>query len=522
MRPVESDGCHPSRGQPCLGRGGRPVSRLSPIRAVCCATVFLALVAAAPARGGAYRAALCNPGLGAGHADAAFARSSPRFVSRAACAAGGEGLSVKSRAATRGGRWGAWIVPAPPGTLIRRLSVSAAGAAGGGRVPELLRGPKGHWRPFATPSRDLARFRWSGAPARGFAARLRCRRLSGCPRGRPARLRVKRLALLLDDRARPRLGLAGSLFASGSRRGSQVAAASATDTGAGVRGFLLQVNGQPLAGHTLACRLADGVAIRLRPCRRRASTAFRAVTASPPFRQGPNAVRVCASDYAVSTAANRACAVRRIRVDNLCPLSRVSRGTTVRARLRRQGAGAIVAGRLLDREGRAVSGARMCVATRVRLRGVAERVAATPLTDSEGRFRTALAGGPSREVRIAHWPSAATVVERALALRVPARPRLRLRPDRPIPNGGRVRFLVRLPGPAAAHRRVRIQARTGERRWLQLRAGVTAHNGAYRAAYRFHATTGRRTYAFRAVVPKQNGYPYEAGRSRVKRAVVVG
>jgi hypothetical protein len=518
MRSAETDRCHPWRGQ----RGQRPVGRPSQILVLCGAIVFLALVGAAPARGGAYRAGLCNPGLGAGHADAAFARSSPRFLSRAACAVGGDGLSVKSRTATRGGRWGAWIVPAPPGTVIRRLSVSAAGAAGGGKVPELLRGPKGRWRPFATPSRDLARFRWSGAPTRGFAARLRCRRLSGCPRGRPARLRVKRLALLLDDRAGPRLGVAGSLFASGSRRGSQVVGASATDTGAGIRGFLLQVNGQPLAGHTLACRLADGVATRLRPCRQRASTEFRAVTASPPFRQGPNAVRVCASDYAGSTAANRACATRRIRVDNLCPLSRASRGATVRARLGRQGAGAIVTGRLLDREGRGVSGARMCVATRARLRGVAERVVATPLTDSAGRFRAALARGPNREVRIAYWASAATVIERALALRVPARPRLRLRPDRPIPNGERVRFLVRLPGPASGHRRVRIQVRAGERRWLQLRAGITAPNGAYRAAYRFHATTGRRTYAFRAVVPKQNGYPYEAGRSKVKRAVVVG
>jgi hypothetical protein len=282
------------------------------------------------------------------------------------------------------------------------------------------------------------------------------------------------------------------------------------------------VNGQPLAGHTLACRLADGVAIRLRPCRRRASATFRAVTASPPFRQGPNAVRICVSDYAVSTAANRACATRRIRVDNLCPISRVSRGATLRARIHGKGAGAIVAGRLLDSAGRAVSGARMCVATRIRLPGVAERVAATPLTASDGRFRTALARGPNREVRVAYWASPATALERELELEVPARPRLRLRPDRPVPNGHRVRFLVQLPGPASGHRRVRIQARTGRRRWLELRAGITDDGGAYRAAYRFRDTTGRRTYAFRAVVPKQSGYPYEAGRSRVKRATVVG
>jgi hypothetical protein len=319
------------------------------------------------------------------------------------------------------------------------------------------------------------------------------------------------------------LRLAGSLFAPGSRRGGQTVTSSGTDVGAGLRGFLLQVNGQPLAGHALACRLAEGVAIRLRPCRRRASTTFRAITASPPFRQGPNTVRVCASDYAASTAANRACARRWVRVDNLCPTSEVSQGAIVRARIRRKRAGAIVAGRLLDGSRIGVSGARVCVATRIRLRRVAERVAATPLTDADGRFRATLAPGPSRQVRIAYWPNASTVLERELELEVPARPRLRLRPNRPIPNGHRVRFLVRLPGPANGHRRVRIQVRTGQRRWLQLRGGITAaEDGAYRSAYRFRETTGRRSYAFRAVVPKQNGYPYEAGRSRVKRVTVVG
>ena len=520
---AEAAVCHPSRGQR-RSRRGRPLVGQPRLLFAACATAVacLALMTAPPAHGGTYRAAICNPGLGAGHADATFAHTSPRYRSRASCATGGVGLSVTSHAATRGGRWGAWMVAAPRGTAIRRLSLSAAGRAGGGRIPEILRGTRERWRAFAVPSGELARFRWSGAPTLGFAARLRCRRVSGCPRGRPARLRVKRLALLLDDRIAPRLRLAGPLFAPGSRRGGQAMTSSGSDFGSGLRGFLLQVNGQPVAGHTLACRLTDGVAVRLRPCRRRASTTFRAITESPPFRQGPNAVRVCASDYAASTAANRVCARHRVRVDNLCPTSKVSHGATVRAWIRRKRAGAIVAGRLLDGGRTGVSGARVCVATRIRLRGVAERVAATPLTDADGRFRATLAPGPSRQVRIAYWPNASTVLERELELEVPVRPRLRLRPDRPIPNGRRVRFLVRLPEPANGHRRVRIQVRTGQRRWLQLRAGITAADGAYRGAYRFRETTGRRSYPFRAVVPKQNGYPYEAGRSRVKRVTVVG
>ena len=88
-------------------------------------------------------------------------------------------------------------------------------------------------------------------------------------------------------------------------------------------------------------------------------------------------------------------------------------------------------------------------------------------------------------------------------------------------NGDRVRFEARLPGPASAGRRVRIQVRA-DRRWLDLRQGHTGRLGTYRARYRFRATSGRQTYAFRAAVPKQSGYPYEAGRSRVKRLTVLG
>jgi hypothetical protein len=98
---------------------------------------------------------------------------------------------------------------------------------------------------------------------------------------------------------------------------------------------------------------------------------------------------------------------------------------------------------------------------------------------------------------------------------------MRLRPRHAIENGSRVHFQVRLPGPESQRRRVRIQARAG-RRWLDLRSGLTGTHGVYRAQYRFHATTGLRSYRFRAVVPKQHGYPYEAGKSKVKRVTVIG
>ena len=334
-------------------------------------------------------------------------------------------------------------------------------------------------------------------------------------------MRFKRLTLVFHDAVEPTLELAGSLFESGSRRGTDRVTPSGADVGAGVRRLFLQVNGQPVTARTLRCRLADRIALRLKPCPPRASADFAADTDAPPFRQGPNLVRVCVADYSRTTAANRACAERRVRVDNRCPLSPVGGASTLRVRLRRRPRGPMVTGRLLGRDGRAVSGARVCVATRVPLGGVAERVAAAPLTGSDGRFSARLPARPSRVVRVAYWPSPAGALERRLHLDVAVRPLLRVRPRHPIRNGHRVRFQVRLPGPRPGRRRVRLQARAGHR-WLDVRSGLTGTDGVYRARYRFRSTTGKREYRFRAVVPKQRGYPYEMGASKLRRARVIG
>jgi hypothetical protein len=501
----------------------RPRIRRRRTQALVAVAVVAAFTAAfaKPARAGTYRAALCDPELGAYHADASFERNSRHYLPRISCGLGGEGLVVaRDRGASRPDSWGGWVIRAPSGIAIEGLSLKAAARRRGGQIAELLAEHQGRRMRFGRPGLGLSRFRWSGAPARALVARLRCDRPFGCPRGRGSRLRIKRVALVLGDVVDPTLRLEGSLFEPGSRRGTETLAPAATDIGGGVRRFLVQVNGVPVSGHTIGCRLSRRIALRLEPCPARASARFTAATAAPPFRQGPNRVRICAVDYAATTAANRACARRRVRVDNLCPVSEIH-GEALRARLRRDGRAATVTGRLLDRRGRGVTGARVCIAARTALPGAPETVVAAPLTDRRGRFESRLPPGPNRAIRVAHWPGVAGVIERYLHLRAPARPALRLRPRHPIPNGGRVRFSVRLPGPGSRGRRVRIQARA-DHRWIDLRSGLTGADGIYRASYRFRATTGRRIYRFRAVVPKQRGYPYEAGTSRVKRATVIG
>ena len=299
----------------------------------------MALGTAGPASAGAYRAAVCNPRLDAGRADATFERSSRRYLDGASCRARGRGLMVShERGRIAQGRWGAWSIRAPSGTAISRLSVYAAGRTGGGNVAELAIGTAGGpLTPFATPGRRLRRIVWSGSGAAHLAARLRCRRTPSCGHRREARIRVKRIIATLDDRRAPTLSLAGSLFAAGSRRGSETIQPLGADVGGGVRRLLVQVNGEPATARTVPCRLVDRIAVRLRPCPGRARASFGAATASPPFRQGPNVVRVCAADYAPSTAANRTCAKRRVRIDNLCPISEASGGATLHAHLRRTG-----------------------------------------------------------------------------------------------------------------------------------------------------------------------------------------
>ena len=240
----------------------------------------------------------------------------------------GRGLAVtRERGRTPNGSWGAWSVRAPSGTAISRLSVYAAGRRGAGIVPELGIGAVGRAadadrhapagasaRHLVGPRRPGAR----GAPSLPPGVGLRPR-----PGGPGSRQAPRRQAL--GPPCAPTCGWAARCSPPEAGAAHRRSSRSAQTSGGGVRRLLVQVNGVPVTARTVPCRLAGQIAIRLRPCPARANASFRAATASPPFRQGPNLVRVCAADYAPSTAANRTCAQRRVRIDNLCPISEASR-----------------------------------------------------------------------------------------------------------------------------------------------------------------------------------------------------
>lgn len=497
--------------------------------AAAAAAVAGLLIGASAAEGGVYRVAQCNPGLGAGHPDLSFGRNSDHYVSEAACEKG-RGLSIKHSARqSPSGRWGAWSLQAPAGTTIRAITTKLSAGAAGGHVPELFAGFPGSEEdtPFGDAAASAAR--WRGKGADGFEARLECRRDAGCGEGAAAKLRVRRIFLKLLDDALPATELGGPLGSEATRRGTGVLKTTTTDEGAGVRRVFLTVNGEPVGARRLDCSLRRRVALRLRPCPSAADLEFTLDTVASPFRQGPNGLRVCALDWAPTNDRNRACTIGRVRIDNECPVDEGTESSRVEARLeglgRRgsvpYGQGASVTGTLLDENGSPAAGAEVCVATRVDTHDAVERVIATPQTDSQGRFEARLEAGPSREVRVAHWSDSTHVDERYLRLGVRARPSLRLRPRGTLRNGERLRFAVRLHGPEAAGRRVHLKVRNGSR-WQILRNGSTSGSGTWHGAYRFRATTGSEVYAFRAFVPRQQGYPYDAGRSEVRKARVVG
>jgi hypothetical protein len=487
----------------------------------CAAVIVALLIGAASAEAGPYRAVQCHPGLGAGHGDFDFRRTSDGYRATAACG-GGIGLAVERGARrARAGSTGGWILRRPAGLELRDVRLSVAGESAGGVVPELLASAAGR-RPhrFGRAMGRPHHVSYDG-DARTIEARLRCARREGCPGGRDARVRLRRVTVRLRDTRAPRIDLGGPLLDGTTKRGLGLASATATDVGAGVRNVAIEVNDRPVASRTLLCKARRGIALRLRPCAARDTVSVTAVTTDAPFRQGPNLIRACALDFSRGTGANSACQTRRVRVDNACPVSGEGTKATLRAALVRRRGEAVVRGRLLAGSGAPLARAEVCVATRVRVGAAAERVVATPTTGGGGRFAVRLPRGPNREVRVAYWPSSTQVVERYAELRVRSRPRLRLRPRRTLHNGQRVRFRATLPGPARERRRVTLMVRSAGR-WLPLKRGRTNRHGRWRSAYRFRSTTGERTYRFRVVVPRQAGYPYLTGRSPVRRVRVSG
>lgn len=179
-------------------------------------------------------------------------------------------------------------------------------------------------------------------------------------------------------------------------------------------------------------------------------------------------------------------------------------------------------GRLTTGQGEPIADAVVAVEAQARSGGGFATVGSAR-TDAQGRFRFALPPGPSRTVRY-RYEGTNTVRPAAaeLSTRVPAAARLTV-DRRRVRNGQAVRFSGRLLGKPipAGGKVVALQAKVGSG-WRTFATPRADAKGAFRHRYRFTATTGTRRYAFRAVVAREEAYPYEEGRSRLVRVTVRG
>jgi hypothetical protein len=432
-----------------------------------------------------------------------------------------------------------WAVPIspPPGAALESITITAA-ACGSPSVPSVWSmgwtAPATNW-PTQSCQQDVRSFRLSN-DFDAFFVELRC--IGECPAG--PWVAAHYFATTVVDPVPPKLGgLNGSLLAPGIKRGRQSIGAVAEDLGGGVSNITLSVNGLAAATKVLSCNIvntqnpsvAGTVAAQITPCPTKAAAQWTLDTGTYPFRDGANSVQVCASDFATLSDPNVTCAApQSIEVDNACAESPVPGGEVLSAQFAASnaeqvtvgfGKPALVAGRLANNAGDPISGATMCVEMQTIGSDGKPAPVGSALTDANGRYSYEVPPGPDREI-VVGYRNDSVQVARDVRYYARARPSLRASSPR-VANGDRVRFWGQLPGPASAGRVVVLQAGTvGSQRWITFQKATTNSKGVFRAAHRFSATSRRTRYRFRAVVPRQTGYPWVAGHSKPLEVLVTG
>jgi hypothetical protein len=188
----------------------------------------------------------------------------------------------------------------------------------------------------------------------------------------------------------------------------------------------------------------------------------------------------------------------------------------------RYGKRAPSSGRLVTAQGEPIADAPIVVDGQARSGGQFVKLGSAR-TDTRGNFRFKLPAGPSRTVRYRYeGTNAVRPAAAQLTTKVTAAARLKV-DRRRLHNGQTVRFAGRLLGKPIpkAGKLVALQARVG-RGWRTFATPRANRKGVFKHRYRFTATTGTRRYKFRAVVAREDAYPYEAGVSRTVRVIVRG
>lgn len=183
----------------------------------------------------------------------------------------------------------------------------------------------------------------------------------------------------------------------------------------------------------------------------------------------------------------------------------------------------VVTGRLADRNGSLLKGARVRVLSRPRGAASPFAEAGSATSDGSGRFEYRVRRGSSRTLRFTyggssrHRPATAQVRVGVRAKSTMAASRRTAR------NGDRVRFSGRLLGRPFPSRGKLIELQAFYRdRWRAFAVTRAGQDGQWAYDYRFGGTRGVVVYRFRAVIRREADYPYESGRSRAVKVTVHG
>jgi hypothetical protein len=368
-------------------------------------------------------------------------------------------------------------------------------------------------------------FGWNGGSLEIYAHCLSC--------GAGPVIGAHYIAATEVDPHSPTIGpLTGTALSGSVLRGHQTLAAEANDVGGGLTSFAVLANGLPAAPAVSGpCAVAQvsnrstygTVAYSPTPCPPKLVGAWTLDTTAYPFHDGANQVSVCASDFATIGNPDTTCSTPvSVTVDNSCTESPVQGGEALSAQFSGSnaetetvgyGKPAEVTGELHDKAGEPVSGATICVKAQTLGTGEAPAPVSVVKTDAEGRFAYAVPAGPDRELMLGYRHDSFQVA-RDVRYYAHTAPSLAADPPK-LRNGKRVRLWGQLPQPAAEGRVVILQANVvGSRRWITFRRATTGPKGGFRSGYGFHSTTRRTTYRFRAVVPRQDHYPYVEGHSK--------
>lgn len=216
--------------------------------------------------------------------------------------------------------------------------------------------------------------------------------------------------------------------------------------------------------------------------------------------------------------------VKRVRARRSNGKKRRSRQVIVVRPRVRYGRTIPIRGRLTTPGGNPVANANVEVWERRALPAAAWRRVAIIDTDAGGRFRFKALRGPSRSLRF-RYPGTALVRARTAEVDIRVEATTTMRPNRRrVVNGDEVRFRGRVRGRPLPSTGKLIQLQVFSRgTWLTFatpRAGARSGRWSYR--YRFTATRGTVRYRFRARLPREAGYPYDAGTSRPVNVTVRG